>query len=140
MNIIIIIFNHYNGLLCFILLFVGFVVLLILWWVLVWRATTELALSHRHARVLPAHVRGVLPPPEGKMIATSDKCSYRCCGGGMTSCTWFHASLPELVCNRLLLKFVGKRTRTESARNTVCPTRRKALQLFYRGGSFLACL
>ena len=36
--------------------FVGFVVLL--WWVLVWRATTELALGHRHAGVLSAHVRG----------------------------------------------------------------------------------
>ena len=99
--------------------------------------TTELALGHLTLG-LPAH--GVGPRTEGKMIATSDKCSYRCCGGGTTSCTWFHASLPELVCNRLLLKFVGKRTRTESARNTVCPTRRKALQLFYRGGSFFGLL
>ena len=84
--------------------------------------------------------RGWLPPPEGKMIGTSDRCSYRCCEGGSTSCTWFHASLPELVCNRLLLKFVGKRTRTESASNTVCPAKRNALKMFYRGGTIFGLL
>lgn len=71
------------------------------------------------------------------MIGASDECSCRCCEGGTTSCTWFHAIVPELVCNRLLLKFVGKRARRETASSTVCLTKRRTLKLFYRGGTLL---